>query len=163
RERGRLATVTGVRPPSRFGEIEHSGGIVKSFNEKPQVNQGLINGGFFFFEYAFLKYLTTDPGCILEHAPLERCVHEGHLGVFDHEEVEAAVKASLDFWLTLGPEGALMEKELQSYLGVKQAVLVNSGSSANLVAFMTLTSPTLDRPIVPGDEVITVAASFPTT
>lgn len=83
--------------------------------------------------------------------------------VFDHEEVEAAVKASLDFWLTLGPEGAALEKELAKYLGLKHAVLVNSGSSANLLAFSTLTSPSLDRPIVPGDEVITVAASFPTT
>lgn len=83
--------------------------------------------------------------------------------VFDHTEVEAAVKASLDFWLTLGPEGLAMEKELAKYLGLKHAVLVNSGSSANLVAFMSLTSPTLDRPILPGDEVITVAASFPTT
>jgi CDP-6-deoxy-D-xylo-4-hexulose-3-dehydrase len=83
--------------------------------------------------------------------------------VFDHEEVEAAVKSSLDFWLTLGPEGLAFEKEIAKWLGVKQAVLVNSGSSANLVAFMTLTSPTLKNPIVPGDEVITVAASFPTT
>lgn len=84
--------------------------------------------------------------------------------VFDHEEVEAAVKASLDFWLTLGPEGAAFEKELAAYLGTKHAVLVNSGSSANLLAFMTLTSPTLlEKRIVPGDEVITVAASFPTT
>jgi CDP-6-deoxy-D-xylo-4-hexulose-3-dehydrase len=83
--------------------------------------------------------------------------------VYDHEEVEAAVKSSLDFWLTLGPEGVAFEKELARYVGVKQAVLVNSGSSANLVAFMTLTSHTLDRPVVPGDEVITVAASFPTT
>ncbi len=83
--------------------------------------------------------------------------------VFDHEEVEAAVKSSLDFWLTLGPEGAAFEKELAKYIGIKHAVLTNSGSSANLLAFMTLTSPTLERPIVPGDEVITVAASFPTT
>jgi CDP-6-deoxy-D-xylo-4-hexulose-3-dehydrase len=83
--------------------------------------------------------------------------------VYDHQEVQAAVKASLDFWLTLGPEGEAFEKALARYLGLKHAVLVNSGSSANLVAFMTLTSPTLERPIVPGDEVITVAASFPTT
>jgi CDP-4-dehydro-6-deoxyglucose reductase, E1 len=83
--------------------------------------------------------------------------------VFDHEEVEAAVKSSLDFWLTLGPEGTAFEKELAKYIGIKHAVLTNSGSSANLLAFMTLTSPTLERPIVPGDEVITVAASFPTT
>lgn len=83
--------------------------------------------------------------------------------VYDHQEVEAAVKSSLDFWLTLGPEGAAFEKELAKYIGVKHAVLVNSGSSANLLAFMALTSPSLERPIVKGDEVITVAASFPTT
>ena len=83
--------------------------------------------------------------------------------VYDEQEVRGAVKASLDFWLTLGPEGELMEKELAAFIGVKHALLVNSGSSANLVAFMTLTSPDLERPIVPGDEVITVAAGFPTT
>ena len=79
-----LATLTGVRPPSRFGEIEHVGGIVKSFNEKPQVGAGLINGGFFYFEYAFLKYLSADPSCTLERDPLERCVHEKQLSVYEH-------------------------------------------------------------------------------
>jgi CDP-6-deoxy-D-xylo-4-hexulose-3-dehydrase len=83
--------------------------------------------------------------------------------VYGAEEVRAAVKSSLDFWLTLGPEGAAFERELAQYLGLKHALLVNSGSSANLVAFMTLTSDALDRPIRRGDEVITVAASFPTT
>ncbi len=84
RRSGRKATVTGVRPPSRFGEIEHDKGLVKSFNEKPQVGTGVINGGFFFFEHSFLEYLTLDPSCTLERAPLERCVHEGQLGVFEH-------------------------------------------------------------------------------
>lgn len=84
RKMGKLATVTGVRPPSRFGEIEHDKGIVKEFNEKPQVGQGLINGGFFFFEHAFLDYLTQDPKCILEHGPLEKCVKEGQLAVYEH-------------------------------------------------------------------------------
>ena len=83
--------------------------------------------------------------------------------VYDEREVKAAVKASLDFWLTLGPEGEAFEKELASWLGVKHAMLVNSGSSANLVAFYALTSPKLPRPIKPGDEFITVAAGFPTT
>lgn len=82
---GHHATVTGVRPPSRFGEIEHVDGLVKSFNEKPQVGTGLINGGFFFFEHAFLQYLTADPGCILEHAALEACVHAGQLDVYEHK------------------------------------------------------------------------------
>lgn len=83
--------------------------------------------------------------------------------VFDEEEVAAAVEAVLDFWLTLGPEGAAFERELAEYVGVRNALLVNSGSSANLVAFATLTSRQLDRPLVPGDEVLTVAAGFPTT
>jgi CDP-6-deoxy-D-xylo-4-hexulose-3-dehydrase len=83
--------------------------------------------------------------------------------VYDEREVQAAVKASLDFWLTLGPEGDALERELAAFLGVRHALLVNSGSSANLVAFMTLTSDELPRPIVPGDEIIAVAASFPTT
>jgi len=83
--------------------------------------------------------------------------------VFDEREVKAAVKASLDFWLTLGPEGEAFEKELAAWMGLKHATLLNSGSSANLVAFYALTSPKLARPIKAGDEVITVAAGFPTT
>ena len=85
--------------------------------------------------------------------------------VFTEEEVEAAVASTLDFWLTLGPEGEAFEKELATWLGVRHTVLVNSGSSANLVAFATLTSPKIpaDRRLEPGDEVITCAAGFPTT
>jgi CDP-6-deoxy-D-xylo-4-hexulose-3-dehydrase len=84
--------------------------------------------------------------------------------VFDADEVAAAISATLDFWLTLGPEGDGFEHELASILGVKRSILVNSGSSANLVAFSALTSPKLgDRAILPGDEVITCAAGFPTT
>jgi CDP-6-deoxy-D-xylo-4-hexulose-3-dehydrase len=85
--------------------------------------------------------------------------------VFTSDEVEAAVAATLDFWLTLGPEGSAFESELASFLGVKHSLLVNSGSSANLVAFATLTSHKLPehKRIQPGDEVITVAAGFPTT
>ena len=84
--------------------------------------------------------------------------------VFTEDEVEAAVAATLDFWLTLGVEGEAFERELAAALGVRNSVLVNSGSSANLVAFAALTSPKLgDRRIKPGDEVITVAAGFPTT
>lgn len=84
--------------------------------------------------------------------------------VFDADEVEAAVAATLDFWLTLGPEGDAFEGELAKLLGVRRSILVNSGSSANLVAFAALTSAKLgERRIAPGDEVITVAAGFPTT
>lgn len=85
--------------------------------------------------------------------------------VFDGDEVAAAVGSMLDFWLTLGPEGAAFESELATLLGVKYSILVNSGSSANLVAFTTLTTHKLPpaKRIIPGDEVITVAAGFPTT
>lgn len=84
--------------------------------------------------------------------------------VFDEDEVEAAVATSLDFWLTLGPEGDLFEKEFAEMLGVKRTLLTNSGSSANLLAVSALTSRKLgDRRIRPGDEVITAAAGFPTT
>jgi CDP-6-deoxy-D-xylo-4-hexulose-3-dehydrase len=83
--------------------------------------------------------------------------------VFDETELVAAVDAVLDFWLTLGPQGDAFERELAAYVGTRHALLVNSGSSANLVAFATLTSPQLDRPLQPGDEVLTVAAGFPTT
>ncbi|MFZ4779007.1 MAG: lipopolysaccharide biosynthesis protein RfbH, partial [Terrimicrobiaceae bacterium] len=84
--------------------------------------------------------------------------------VFTAEEVGAAVGATLDFWLTLGPEGDAFEKELSSLLGVKKSLLVNSGSSANLLALSALTSSRLgDRRLRPGDEVITCAAGFPTT
>ncbi|MDG1139100.1 MAG: lipopolysaccharide biosynthesis protein RfbH [Opitutales bacterium] len=85
--------------------------------------------------------------------------------VFTSDEVVAAVSSSLDFWLTLGPEGKALEEELASFLGIKSTLLVNSGSSANLIAFSTLTSHLIDkqRRIQPGDEVITCAAGFPTT
>lgn len=84
--------------------------------------------------------------------------------VFDENEVEAAISATLDFWLTLGPEGDAFENELAAFLGVKKSLLVNSGSSANLVALSALTSHKLgERQLRPGDEVITAAAGFPTT
>ena len=85
--------------------------------------------------------------------------------VFTEDEVEAAVSATLDFWLTLGPEGEAFEKELAQLLGVKHSLLVNSGSSANLVALSALTTHKLPehKRIRPGDEVITAAAGFPTT
>jgi CDP-6-deoxy-D-xylo-4-hexulose-3-dehydrase len=84
--------------------------------------------------------------------------------VFTEDEVEAAVGATLDFWLTLGPEGDALEKELAAFLKVKKTILVNSGSSANLLAVSALTSPKLgERRLRPGDEIITTAAGFPTS
>lgn len=79
-------------------------------------------------------------------------------------ELEYLVQASLDGWLTTGRFNAEFQRKLSTFLGSKHVLTVNSGSSANLVAFSTLTSSSLgDRAIVPGDEVITVAAGFPTT
>src|SRR5207249_8340754 len=81
-----------------------------------------------------------------------------------HDEIEHLIQASLDFWLTSGRFTKQFEQELAGYVGLRFASLVNSGSSANLVAFMTLTSPQLgSRRIKKGDEVITVACGFPTT
>ncbi|MCR4908556.1 MAG: lipopolysaccharide biosynthesis protein RfbH [Lachnospiraceae bacterium] len=83
---------------------------------------------------------------------------------YDAEEVTNLVDASLEFWLTSGRYTDRFEKEFAGFLGVKYVSVVNSGSSANLLAFAALTSPLLkERRILPGDEVITVAAGFPTT
>ena len=84
--------------------------------------------------------------------------------VFDEKEMCALTDACLDFWLTTGRFSDEFEKKFAEWLGVKYANLVNSGSSANLVAFMALTAPELkERQIKPGDEIITVACGFPTT
>jgi CDP-6-deoxy-D-xylo-4-hexulose-3-dehydrase len=84
--------------------------------------------------------------------------------VFDAEEMVRLVDASLDFWLTTGRFAAQFELEFARLLGVRHALLCNSGSSANVLAVSALTSPKLgDRRLCPGDEVITVASGFPTT
>lgn len=84
--------------------------------------------------------------------------------VFDETEMQYLVDSSLDFWLTYGNYSKKFEKQLSKYLGVRWTFLVNSGSSANLLAFYALTSPFLkERQVKRGDEVITVAAGFPTT
>lgn len=84
--------------------------------------------------------------------------------MFDETEMQYLIDSSLDFWLTYGDYSKKFEKTLAKYLGVRYAFLVNSGSSANLLAFYALTSPLLkDRQVKRGDEVITVAAGFPTT
>jgi CDP-6-deoxy-D-xylo-4-hexulose-3-dehydrase len=84
--------------------------------------------------------------------------------VYGEEEVALLVDASLDFWLTAGRYAERFESELAAFLDVSDAILVNSGSSANLCAISALTSPSLgERALRPGDEVLTVAAGFPTT
>ena len=84
--------------------------------------------------------------------------------VFDEHEIQSLVDSALDFWLTTGRFADQFERELARFVGVREAVLVNSGSSANLLAISALTSPKLgDRRLQSGDEVITLAAGFPTT
>jgi len=94
--------------------------------------------------------------------PGDRIHYAGRL--FDEKEISALIDSSLDFWLTAGRYADSFEKNLALYLDIKFCSLVNSGSSANLCAFLALTSPLLgERRIRRGDEVITVAAAFPTT
>jgi glucose-1-phosphate cytidylyltransferase len=84
REMGRLVTVTGIRPPSRFGEMNVQDNIVTSFTEKPQVAEGLVNGGFFVCERGFLDYLDEDESCVLEQDPMRRVAADGELAVYTH-------------------------------------------------------------------------------
>lgn len=117
-------------------------------------------------DYARCAHSAYRPGSDPDRSPWDEGSPIPYAGrVFTEDEVEAAVSSTLDFWLTLGSEGSAMEKELAEFLGVRHSLLVNSGSSANLVAISALTSVKLpnERRIQPGDEVITVAAGFPTT
>lgn len=81
---GRIATVTGVRPSSRFGELMASGAQVTAFSEKPRMHEGLINGGFFVLERRIDSYITADRGCVLEGEPMERLAADGQLAVYRH-------------------------------------------------------------------------------
>ncbi len=97
-----------------------------------------------------------------EFAPGDRIAYASR--VYDEKEMQSLVDSALDFWLTTGRYADQFEKEFAAWLGVRYAHLVNSGSSANLIAFMILTAPELgERQIKKGDEVITVACGFPTT
>jgi glucose-1-phosphate cytidylyltransferase len=84
RSHGRLATVTGVRPPSRFGELVRDADVVRSFSEKP-TGAGLVSGGFFVFDRRVLDRLSADPACVLEREPLERLAEDGELRVYVHD------------------------------------------------------------------------------
>ena len=117
-------------------------------------------------EYSRQAHTGFRPASDSQRSPWQRGSVIPYAGrVFTEDEVEAAVSATLDFWLTLGQEGEKFERELAEFLGVRSTLLVNSGSSANLIAISALTSPKIptQRRIRPGDEVITVAAGFPTT
>jgi glucose-1-phosphate cytidylyltransferase len=84
RSHGKLATVTAVRPPARFGGLVLDGDAVQLFSEKPQSGEGWINGGFFVFEPGALEYMGDD-STMLERAPLETLAQEGQLMAFRHD------------------------------------------------------------------------------
>ena len=85
RRHGRMATVTGVRPPSRFGELLTDGTRVQEFSEKPSISQGYINGGFFVFNRSVFDYLSDDDRCVLEREPLERLAKDQQLEMYPHD------------------------------------------------------------------------------
>ena len=84
-EHQKIATVTAVRPPSRFGEMTIKGDLVTEFVEKPQLNSGHINGGFFVFNKTFLKSLSIDKNCDLEFGALQKLAHDQELMTYRHE------------------------------------------------------------------------------
>lgn len=109
------------------------------------------------------EYYNEVHGAERKFVPGETFVNYGGR-YFDDAEMVNLIDSSLDFWLTAGPWATKFERQLAAWLGVRYCSLTNSGSSANLLAFMTLTSPTLgERQIRRGDEIITVACGFPTT
>jgi CDP-6-deoxy-D-xylo-4-hexulose-3-dehydrase len=121
-------------------------------------------------EFSRLAHVQNRPGYEKSAVTAKRTFVPGQTTVpyagrvFTEDEVEAAVGSTLDFWLTLGKEGEAFEEGLAKFLGVKASVLCNSGSSANLLAASALCSPKLGkRRVKAGDEIITVAAGFPTT
>lgn len=97
-DQGRIGTVTGVRPTSRYGEMTVDGTRVVEFNEKP-TSEGFVSGGFFVFEREFLSYLTDDPNLFFEHAPLQNLARDGELAVYAHE----------DFWMGMDTHRDLTE------------------------------------------------------
>ncbi len=111
---------------------------------------------------AAIKYYEFKHKQVKTFSPGDRISYAGR--VFDENEIANLIDSSLDFWLTTGRYAERFETEFAQFLGVQHCSLTNSGSSANLLAFMALTSPKLgERRIKKGDEVITVAAGFPTT
>lgn len=119
-----------------------------------ELREEVIRAAVQYYAFKHTKRAAFTPG--------DRIPYAGR--VFDEKEIVHLIDASLDFWLTTGRYAERFEKEFAAFLGVKYCSLTNSGSSANLLAFMALTSSKLgERRIKRGDEVITVAAAFPTT
>ena len=106
---GRIGTVTGVRPVSRYGELAVDGDRVKVFSEKPQADKGFISGGFFVFHRRFFDYLENDDACVLERDPMERLVQEeqimsyAHKGFWHSMDTYRDFVALNDIWKTKAP------------------------------------------------------------
>lgn len=83
-EQGRIGTVLGINPPSRFGELRIQDSAVVEFAEKPALAESWVNGGYFFFQRDFLPYLSKEEGCVLEREPLVRLARDGQLSIYKH-------------------------------------------------------------------------------
>ena len=128
--------------------------MIEQNKKEEELRQRVIQAAISYYEFKHKAKKSFAPG--------DRIPYAGR--VFDEKEISALVDSSLDFWLTTGRYAEKFESDFAKFLGVKHCSLTNSGSSANLLAFMALTSPKLgERRIKKGDEVITVAAAFPTT
>lgn len=93
---GRIGTVLGVNPPSRFGELKVEQGKVLELSEKPEFTDNWINGGFFFFKRDFLPYLSTSESCVLERSPLAKLASDGQLSIFEHRGFWACMDTQRD-------------------------------------------------------------------
>jgi glucose-1-phosphate cytidylyltransferase len=93
---GKIGTVLGVNPPSRFGELRIEGDWVREFSEKPEFAENWINGGYFLFRREFLSYLSTDENTVLEREPLVRLARDGQLGMFRHPGFWACMDTQRD-------------------------------------------------------------------
>jgi glucose-1-phosphate cytidylyltransferase len=94
--RGKLGTVLGVNPPSRFGEFRMEGNELVEFVEKPELHLAWINGGYFFFRREFTGYLSPDESCVLEQEPLSRLARDGQLAVYQHRSFWACMDTQRD-------------------------------------------------------------------
>ena len=95
-QHGRIGTVLGVNPPSRFGELRVVDSDVTEFSEKPDFENSWINGGYFFFRREFLSYLATEESCVLERDPLIRLARDGQLSMFQHRGFWACMDTQRD-------------------------------------------------------------------
>lgn len=94
--KGKIGTVLGVNPPSRFGEFRMEGNELREFVEKPELQTAWINGGYFFFKRDFVNYLSADESCVLEQDPLSRLARDGQLAVYQHRRFWACMDTQRD-------------------------------------------------------------------